>query len=62
VLFDAPENQHINDRVVGFVLARPDFHQSGGLFESYIGVTVDSRRRGIFVSLMQKMKTNGVPS
>jgi hypothetical protein len=51
-----------NKRVVGFVLARPDFHDSGALSESYIGVTVDLRRRGIFVSLMQKMRTNCVPS
>jgi ribosomal protein S18 acetylase RimI-like enzyme len=49
-------------RVVGFVLARPDVHDSqAAIYMDYIGVRTDSRRRKIFSTLMEKMKANDVP-
>jgi N-acetylglutamate synthase-like GNAT family acetyltransferase len=48
-------------RVVGFVLARADFHEKQAISLRYIGVSGDSRRQGIFAALMEKLKSNGVP-
>jgi hypothetical protein len=50
-----------NSTVVGFVLAREDFHERGALSLRYIGVSADARRRGIFAALMENMKVTGVP-
>jgi N-acetylglutamate synthase-like GNAT family acetyltransferase len=50
-----------DSRVVGFVLARPDFHESDAISLRYIGVSMELRRRGIFTTLIEKMKANGVP-
>src|ERR1700693_2724252 len=51
-----------NDRVVGFVLARPDAYDGQtAISVSYVGVRTDSRRRKIFSTLMEKLKANGVP-
>ena len=47
--------------VIGFVLAQKDIHEQQALALPYIGVSVNSRRRGIFATLMQKLKANGVP-
>jgi hypothetical protein len=47
-------------RVVGFVLARADFHEEQAISSRY-GVSGNSRRRGIFATLMEKLKANGVP-
>jgi N-acetylglutamate synthase-like GNAT family acetyltransferase len=52
--------------VVGFVLAKPDrierfFHKNQALSLRYIGVTRNSRRRGVFDTLMKKLTANGVP-
>jgi ribosomal protein S18 acetylase RimI-like enzyme len=49
-------------RVVGFVLARPHGHEGkAAIYMPYAGVSADSRRRGIFSSLVEKLKANGVP-
>ena len=50
-----------NGKVVGCVLARPDFHEDGALSLRYIGVSKDSRRHGISTALIEKLKTQGVP-
>jgi ribosomal protein S18 acetylase RimI-like enzyme len=51
-----------NSNVVGFVLARPDAYLSkSAIYIYYVAVLTDSRRRGIFSALMEKMKTDGVP-
>jgi hypothetical protein len=50
-----------NGSVVGFVLARGDLHESGAISLRYVGVSADSRRRGIFGTLVEKMKADGVP-
>ena len=50
-------------KVVGFrVLARPDAHQGkAAIYMPYAGVSAESRRRGIFSTLVEKLKANGVP-
>jgi len=49
-------------KIVGFVLARPDTHEGkAAIYIPYIGVSADSRRRGICHTLVDKLKTNGVP-
>ena len=50
-----------DNSVIGFVLARKDIHEQQALALLYIGVSVNSRRRGIFGTLMEKLKANGVP-
>jgi N-acetylglutamate synthase-like GNAT family acetyltransferase len=50
-----------NGRVVGVVLAKPDLHETGAISLPYIGVSGDSRGRGIFPTLMEKVKANSVP-
>ncbi|HEY7246573.1 MAG TPA: GNAT family N-acetyltransferase [Xanthobacteraceae bacterium] len=47
--------------VVGFVLARKDIHEQQAISLRYIGVSGNSRRRGIFATLIEKMKANGTP-
>jgi hypothetical protein len=47
--------------VVGFALARGDFHDPPAISLRYIGVSANSRRSGIFATLMNKLKANGVP-
>lgn len=52
--------------VIGFVLAKPDLlerfrHSNQAISLRYIGVNRNSRRRGIFAALMEKLKINGVP-
>jgi hypothetical protein len=47
--------------VIGFVLARKDIHEQQALALPYVGVGVNSRRRGIFGTLMKKLKANRVP-
>jgi ribosomal protein S18 acetylase RimI-like enzyme len=49
-----------NDKVVGFVLARKDIHEQQAISLRYIGVSKNSRGRGIFYALMEKLKANGV--
>ncbi len=49
-------------KVVGFVLARPDAHEGkAAIYLPYVGVRTASRRRGIFSTLVEKLKANGVP-
>ena len=49
-------------KVVGFVLARPDAHEGkAAIYMPYTGVSAGSRRRGIFSTLVEKLKANGVP-
>jgi ribosomal protein S18 acetylase RimI-like enzyme len=49
-------------RIGGFVLARPDVHEGhAAISVRYVGVSADSRRRGIFFALMERLKANGVP-
>jgi hypothetical protein len=51
-----------NGKVVGFVLARPDVVEGqAAMFVDYVGVDVDSRGRGIFSTMMEKLKVNDVP-
>jgi predicted nucleotidyltransferase len=51
-----------DDKVVGFVLARPDAHESkAAIYMPYVGVSTGSRRSGIFSTLVEKLKANGVP-
>jgi hypothetical protein len=47
--------------VIGVVLARKDIHERQALALPYTTVSVNSRRRGIFATLMEKVKANGVP-
>jgi N-acetylglutamate synthase-like GNAT family acetyltransferase len=47
--------------VVGFALAEPDFHERGAISLRYIGVSGNSRRRGIFATLMENLKAKGAP-
>jgi N-acetylglutamate synthase-like GNAT family acetyltransferase len=48
--------------VVGFALAKPDLHeQQTAVSLRYIGVSPNSRGRGIFSTLMKKLKANSVP-
>jgi ribosomal protein S18 acetylase RimI-like enzyme len=46
-------------KVVGFALAQQYFHE-GPIALLYIGVSTQARRRGIFTTLMEKLKANGV--
>ena len=46
-------------KVVGFALAQQYFHE-GPIALTYIGVSTSARRRGIFATLMEKLKANGV--
>ena len=46
---------------VGFVLAKPEFDNKGTVSLLYIGVRAESRERGIFKTLMEKLKAKGVP-
>jgi hypothetical protein len=39
-----------NGTVVGFALARPDLHEAGAISLRYVGVSGNSRRRGIFAT------------
>jgi len=49
-------------KVVGFVLARPDAHESkAAIYLPYVGVSTGSRRSRIFSTLIEKLKANGVP-
>jgi predicted nucleotidyltransferase len=49
-------------KVVGFVLARPDAREGkAAIYMPYAGVSADSRQRGIFSTLVEKLKANGVP-
>jgi hypothetical protein len=48
-------------KVVGFVLARKDIHEQQAISLRYIGVNKNSRGRGIFYTLIEKLKANGVP-
>jgi hypothetical protein len=50
-----------NGRVVGFALARADYHEGGAISLRYIGVSANSRRRGIFATFMKKLKAKGAP-
>lgn len=51
-----------NNRVIGFVLARPDAYKGqAAIALMYGGVRADLRRRGIFFTLMEKLKSNDVP-
>jgi hypothetical protein len=48
--------------VIGFVLARPEAHEGkAAIYLTYVGVSAASRRRGVFSTLIKKMKSNGVP-
>ena len=48
-------------KVCGFVLARPDGHEGkAAIYIPYVGVAAESRRRGIFSTLVAKLKANGV--
>jgi ribosomal protein S18 acetylase RimI-like enzyme len=48
-------------KVVGFVLARPHGHEGkAAIYIPYVGVSAASRRRGIFSTLIGKLKANGV--
>jgi hypothetical protein len=52
--------------VAGFVLAKPDrlerfFHKNQALSLRYIGVARNSRRQGLFGTLMKKLTATGVP-
>ena len=48
-------------KVVGFVLTRPDAHEGkAAIYMPYTGVSAGSRRRGIFSTLVEKLKANGV--
>jgi hypothetical protein len=48
--------------VVGVALAKPDLHeQQPAISLRYIGVSKNSRGRGIFYTFMEKLKANGVP-
>jgi N-acetylglutamate synthase-like GNAT family acetyltransferase len=48
-------------KVVGVGLARADFHENQAISLRYVGVSGEARRRGIFATLMEKLKSNGVP-
>jgi hypothetical protein len=51
-----------NGKVIGFLLARPDAREGrAAISVQYVGVTVGSRRRGVFSTLIEKLKANGVP-
>ena len=44
------------------MLTRPDAHEGkAAISVQYVGVSAESRRRGIFSTLMEKLKANGVP-
>jgi ribosomal protein S18 acetylase RimI-like enzyme len=45
--------------VVGFVLARPG--GGGAIYLPFIGVSGNSRRRGVFSNLIEKLKAKGEP-
>jgi hypothetical protein len=42
-----------DDQIVGFVLAKPDIHDSQAISLRYIGVSKNSRQCGIFSALME---------
>jgi hypothetical protein len=51
--------------IVGIALAKPDFverffHKDGALSLRYVGVSKNHRQRGIFATLMEKLKAKGV--
>lgn len=49
-------------KIVGFALARPDAHEGkAAIYLPYVGVSAASRRSGIFSTLVEKLKANGVP-
>lgn len=48
-------------KVVGFALVYPDVHEPPAISLRYIGVSKDSRQRGIFGVFMGKLKANGAP-
>jgi hypothetical protein len=49
-------------KVVGFVLARPDvIDNQAAIFVDYVGVSAGSRRRGLFSTMMEKLKAGDVP-
>ena len=49
-------------KVIGFALARPDAHEGkAAIYLPYVGVSAASRRSGIFSTLVEKLKANGVP-
>ncbi len=48
-------------KVVGFALARPDFHEDGAISLRYVGTSKASRRRGIFAAFIGKLKAEGAP-
>jgi len=51
-----------DDTVVGFVLARRSIRDGQVVISvQYAGVSADSRGRGIFPTLMEKLKANDVP-
>lgn len=46
--------------VVGFALARPDAYKGkAAIYLPYVGVSIGSRRDGIFSTLVEKLKANG---
>ena len=47
--------------IVGCALARPDFHENGAVSLRYIAVGKNSRRQGVFATLIEKLKANGAP-
>jgi hypothetical protein len=48
--------------VVGVALAKPDHHeQQAAISLRYIGVSKNSRGRGIFYALIENLKANGIP-
>jgi Acetyltransferase (GNAT) family len=47
--------------IVGFVLARLLPHKGPGLFLEYIGVGLNSRKCGVFTSLVAELKRKNVP-
>lgn len=48
--------------VIGFAIARPDaYNGKAAVSLQYIGVSVHSRRQGIFSTMIEKLKANGVP-
>ena len=50
-----------NSKVVGFALARPDFHEDGAISLRYIGVSKNARQCGICSTFIEKLRTNNVP-
>lgn len=50
-----------SEKVVGFALARQDFHENGAISLRYIGVSESARQHGICSTLIAKLKANGAP-